>query len=69
VHVSAGEFAIILTFVVVGAAAQGSIGFGQNLIVVPVVALVLPEALPGTLVAARSSGSRPGACPAPSSGC
>jgi uncharacterized membrane protein YfcA len=34
----------------VGAAAQGSIGFGQNLITVPVIALLLPEALPGTMV-------------------
>jgi uncharacterized membrane protein YfcA len=50
VHVSAADFAIILLTVVVGAAAQGSIGFGHNMIVVPVVALVLPEALPGTLV-------------------
>ena len=50
VHVSAAEFSLVLAFVVAGAAAQGSIGFGQNLIVVPIVALVLPEALPGTLV-------------------
>ena len=49
-HVSAAAYTIIFLTVVLGASAQGSIGFGQNLIVVPVVALVLPEALPGTLV-------------------
>lgn len=49
-HVSGSEYTIILLVVIVGAAAQGSIGFGHNLIVVPVVALLLPAALPGTLV-------------------
>jgi uncharacterized membrane protein YfcA len=50
VHVTVAAYVIILLTVVLGASAQGSIGFGQNLIVVPVVALVLPAALPGTLV-------------------
>jgi uncharacterized membrane protein YfcA len=36
--------------VALGAAVQGSIGFGMNLVAVPVVALVRPEALPATLV-------------------
>lgn len=49
-HVSAAAFTIIFLTVVLGASAQGSIGFGQNMIVVPVVALLLPAALPGTLV-------------------
>lgn len=35
--------------VVVGAVVQGSIGFGVNLVAVPVVAVVEPEALPATL--------------------
>lgn len=34
----------------VGAAIQGSIGFGMNLVTVPVIALVLPEALPASVV-------------------
>jgi uncharacterized membrane protein YfcA len=50
VHVTVAAYVAILLTVVLGASAQGSIGFGQNLIVVPVVALVLPAALPGTLV-------------------
>jgi uncharacterized membrane protein YfcA len=50
VHVTVAAYVVILLTVVLGASAQGSIGFGQNLIVVPVVALVLPAALPGTLV-------------------
>lgn len=36
--------------VLVGATIQGSIGFGMNLVTVPVVALVLPDALPATAV-------------------
>jgi uncharacterized membrane protein YfcA len=34
----------------VGASVQGSIGFGMNLVVVPVLALVIPDALPATAV-------------------
>jgi hypothetical protein len=34
----------------VGASIQGSIGFGMNLVTVPVLALVLPESLPATVV-------------------
>jgi uncharacterized membrane protein YfcA len=34
----------------VGASIQGSIGFGMNLVTVPVLALVLPDALPATAV-------------------
>ncbi len=35
---------------IVGATIQGSIGFGMNLVTVPVLALALPEALPATVV-------------------
>jgi uncharacterized protein len=41
---------VLLFVIVVAGAAQGSIGFGQNLITVPVMAVLLPEALPGTMV-------------------
>jgi uncharacterized membrane protein YfcA len=34
----------------VGASIQGSIGFGMNLVTVPVLALALPESLPATVV-------------------
>ena len=34
----------------VGATVQGGIGFGMNLVTVPALALVLPEALPATVV-------------------
>jgi uncharacterized membrane protein YfcA len=50
VHVSAAEFAVLALVAATGGAVQGSIGFGQNLVLVPVVALVVPEAVPGALV-------------------
>jgi uncharacterized membrane protein YfcA len=40
--------AAVATFV--GASVQGSIGFGMNLVVVPVLALSIPDALPATAV-------------------
>jgi uncharacterized protein len=50
VHVSATEFVILALVAAAGGAVQGSIGFGQNLVLVPIVALVVPEAVPGALV-------------------
>ena len=41
---------IIVVATLVGAAIQGSIGFGMNLVIVPVLALVAPNALPATAV-------------------
>jgi uncharacterized membrane protein YfcA len=49
-HVSPSELAACLLIVAVGAFVQGSVGFGLNLIVVPVVAVLVPEAVPGALV-------------------
>jgi uncharacterized membrane protein YfcA len=49
-HVSPGELAACLLIVAVGAFVQGSVGFGLNLIVVPVIAVLVPEAVPGALV-------------------
>jgi len=51
VHVSAPELALLCLVALAAGAVQGSIGFGQNLVLVPVVALVAPEAVPGALVA------------------
>src|ERR671938_340726 len=48
VTIAAVTAAAIATFV--GASIQGSIGFGMNLVTVPVLALVLPDALPATVV-------------------
>jgi uncharacterized protein len=45
-------YLVILAAMVVGSTLQGSVGFGQNLVVVPVVALFAPDALPGTLIIA-----------------
>lgn len=50
VPLSLGEYTVILTAACVGATVQGAIGFGANLVSVPVVALFAPEALPVTLV-------------------
>ena len=49
-HVSATEFILLALVAATGGAVQGSIGFGQNLVLVPIVALVVPEAVPGALV-------------------
>jgi uncharacterized membrane protein YfcA len=51
VHVSLTEFILLALVAAAGGAVQGSIGFGQNLVLVPIVALVVPEAVPGALVA------------------
>jgi uncharacterized membrane protein YfcA len=50
VHLSGGEFAVTFAALGLGALVQGSIGFGMNLVAVPIVALVAPEALPATLI-------------------
>ncbi len=55
-HVSATEFILLALVAAAGGAVQGSIGFGQNLVLVPIVALVVPEAVPGR--ARRCSVSR-----------
>jgi uncharacterized membrane protein YfcA len=44
------EFVVCAGVILVGALVQGSIGFGLNLLSAPFVALVVPEALPATLV-------------------
>ena len=49
---SAGQLAAALAAVCVGATIQGSIGFGMNLIAVPVIAVLDPTALPASLVLA-----------------
>lgn len=49
-HLSALEIAAALAAVLAGASVQGSIGFGMNLVVVPVLALVEPAALPAVAV-------------------
>jgi uncharacterized protein len=50
VEITAGAVVLIGIAVIVGAAIQSSIGFGMNLVTVPVLALVLPAALPATVV-------------------
>ncbi len=50
VHVSAAELAACLAIVALGAFVQGSVGFGLNLIVVPVIAVLVPGAVPGSVV-------------------
>ena len=49
-HVGIVEFAVAATAVLIGSVVQGSIGVGLNMISAPFVALVVPEALPATLV-------------------
>lgn len=49
-QVSGAELAACLVIVTLGAFVQGSVGFGINLIVVPVIAVLVPEAVPGSVV-------------------
>ena len=49
-HVGIGAFVVAATAVSVGSVIQGAVGFGLNLLAAPFVALVIPEALPATLV-------------------
>jgi uncharacterized protein len=50
VHVSGVEWLVIALTVVVASSVQGVVGFGSNLLSVPVVALIVPAALPGAMV-------------------
>lgn len=50
IDLSLGEYLIISLGVLLGALAQGSVGFGANLLAVPVLAAVAPAALPGTMI-------------------
>jgi uncharacterized membrane protein YfcA len=50
VDVGVGALLVALTAVLVGSIVQGAIGFGLNLLAAPFVALVVPEALPTSLV-------------------
>jgi uncharacterized membrane protein YfcA len=50
VHVTGAEWLLIACTVVAAATVQGVVGFGSNLLAVPVVALVVPAALPGAMV-------------------
>jgi uncharacterized membrane protein YfcA len=50
VHVSGVEWLVIAAAVVMASTVQGVVGFGSNLLAVPVVALLVPAALPGAMV-------------------
>jgi uncharacterized membrane protein YfcA len=50
VQISAADWFVIATAVALAATVQGVVGFGGNLLAVPVVALVAPAALPGAMV-------------------
>jgi uncharacterized membrane protein YfcA len=50
VHLSAAEIVVAVAATLVGATVQGSIGFGMNLVTVPVLAIVEPATLPATPV-------------------
>lgn len=45
-----GVVAVAMLATILGATIQGSLGFGMNLVTVPALALVLPEALPVTVI-------------------
>ncbi|MBW2501127.1 MAG: sulfite exporter TauE/SafE family protein [Deltaproteobacteria bacterium] len=49
-HLSTTAFAVVFAAVLVGAIIQGAIGFGLNLVVVPVVAILEPAALPASMI-------------------
>ncbi len=49
-HVSGVDWLVIALTVVGASTVQGVVGFGSNLLAVPVVALIVPAALPGAMV-------------------
>ncbi len=49
-HVTVAEWLVIAVTVITAATVQGVVGFGSNLLAVPVVALIVPAALPGAMV-------------------
>lgn len=49
-HVSLGVYLVLFLAVMLGATVQGSIGFGVNMVAVPVMAIVIPEALPAAII-------------------
>jgi uncharacterized membrane protein YfcA len=50
VHVTVAQWLVIATSVIAAATLQGVVGFGSNLLAVPIVALIVPAALPGAMV-------------------
>jgi len=50
VHVSIAQWMVLAATVVAASTVQGVVGFGSNLLAVPVVALIVPSALPGAMV-------------------
>ena len=44
------ELAGAMTIVLLGGMVQGAIGFGINLMVVPVLAILIPGSVPGSLI-------------------
>jgi uncharacterized membrane protein YfcA len=48
---SPGQYALALAVVAVGAALQGSVGFGANLVAAPLLVLIDPSLVPGPLIA------------------
>jgi uncharacterized membrane protein YfcA len=50
VHVTFAQYAVLFLTAIAGATVQGSVGFGLNLMVVPVAAIIVPEALPGAMI-------------------
>ena len=50
VHVTVAQWLVLAASVVAAATVQGVVGFGSNLLAVPIVALIVPSALPGAMV-------------------
>lgn len=50
IDISFVDYVLVSFGVALGAVAQGSVGFGANLLAVPILAIVAPAALPGTMI-------------------
>src|SRR5262249_58128744 len=50
VHVSVAQWLVLSATVIAAATVQGVVVFGSTLLAVPVVALIVPSALPGAMV-------------------
>ena len=49
-HLTLTQYVVVAAIVALGAVAQGSVGFGLNLVAAPIVGLVAPQLLPATMV-------------------
>lgn len=49
-HLSLGQYVVVALVILIGAAVQGTVGFGLNLVSAPLVGAIAPQLLPTTMI-------------------